>query len=494
MQKSTIMLMHFVPTRFALTALIFLATLVLSGFASGDVLNPHGFMSEAGKCETCHVQTPVTSDTPFVKNVESLCRECHLVRDQDVHPVDIRPEKADSITLPLGEERTITCVTCHDPHSDPYAQVPYTRQNPLERLTGIFKGFRTYFLRFPNDEGQICLNCHTREYLTSSVANVHTDIEKDFRGSSSCKPCHEDHHVAWEMSFHARTLRDPTTDRTAIAAVFTGEETFKREEIFRSLGTHWTQRYLLKREDGMRVSREVWSMSDKEWSQSSWREQRWRELCAGCHYTGYNPYLEAYIEEGVGCESCHGPGGSHVDSGKPETILNPDRLDADGRDAICASCHTSGHDRTGEFRFPAGYVPGEDLTLYFKGLIPKKGQGKDTFLDDGSLADRLRSFRHWIPRFLARRGVNCTLCGSFRSGGVEAQPQSPQDEPTDMSLAEYCISCHSVIIEDPLSHEVEISAETDCYSCHDPLRSAAGDVSVHDHKFVFTQALDRLAR
>lgn len=492
MQRSTTMPMRFAPHRLALATITLFASLAASGLASGDMRNPHGFMSEPGKCTACHAQVPVTSATPLVKDVVSLCWECHFARVQDVHPVDIRPENAESVRLPLDMERTITCITCHDPHSAPYADVPYTRQNPLGRLSGIFKGYRTYFLRFPNDQGQICLNCHTREALTGYGGDIHTDATRDYRGSGSCRPCHEKRHDAWAISYHARTLRDPTVDPMAVAAVFSGDETFSRQEIYWSLGTHWTQRYLLERDEGLRVSREVWSMSDGEWSRAYWKEQMWRELCAGCHYTGYNPYVNAFVEEGVGCESCHGPGGSHVDSGRPEHIMNPARLDADARDTICASCHTHGHDRTGEFRYPAGYAAGEDLTLYFKGLIPKKGQEKDTFKDDGSLIDRLRSFRYWIPRFLARRGVNCSLCKSFRSGGGDA-PAS-KDELSDMSLAEYCLSCHGSIRGDRSVHKTEVKAETNCYGCHEPMKDAKGDPSIHDHKFVFTQALDRLIR
>jgi hypothetical protein len=459
------------------------------GLASDKAYNPHEFMSEKEKCGTCHSGEPVTASTPLVKDAVSICWECHFEKMQEVHPVDIRPENAESIRLPLDVERTITCVTCHDPHSDPYAEIPYTRQNPIERLTGIFKGYRTYFLRIPNDEGQICLNCHTRRDLTGTGAGMHDDAARDFRGSASCRPCHEDHYGAWSMSYHARTLKDPSVDPAAVAAVFTGRETFSRQEIYRSLGTHWTQRYLIERDEGVRVSKEVWSLFDKEWSKPYWREQMWRELCAGCHYTGYNPYVETFVEEGVGCESCHGPGGSHVDSRLPEHILNPAKLDANGRDTICASCHTHGHDRTGEFRYPVGYAAGQDLTLYFKGLIPKKGQDKETFKDDGSLADRLRSFRYWVNRFLARKGVNCTLCKSFRSGG-ETAPETT-NEPDEMSLAEHCFSCHSLIEEGSSVHAAELTAETDCYGCHEPMRDAGGDPSIHDHKFVFKQALER---
>ena len=213
----------------------------------------------------------------------------------------------------------------------------------------------------------------------------------------------------------------------------------------------------------------------------------WRELCAGCHYTAYDPYLETYVEEGVGCEACHGPGGDHVDSGGSGSIVNPAKLNSEDRDAICASCHTHGHDRTGEFRYPAGYAPGEDLTLYFKGLIPKKGQEADTFRDDGTLADRLRSFRFWVQRFLLRKGVNCTLCKSFRSGG-EAFVDAP-GQTAIMTLAEHCFSCHLSLREDPALHEPGVTTATDCYDCHEPMRDKKGDPSIHDHKFVFAESL-----
>lgn len=470
--------------------IIFLACLLTGpGPASGSAYNPHAFMSEKGKCGDCHSGDPVSGSAPLVKDVVSLCWQCHFERVQEVHPVDIRPDNAGSVRLPLDDDKTITCVTCHDPHADPYADVAYTRQNPLGRLSGIFKGYRTYFLRIPNDQGQICLNCHTLQDLTGYEGGMHTEAIRDYRGSASCRPCHGDHYRAWRQSNHARTLRDPEVDPMSVAAVFTGDESFRPSEIYRSLGTHWTQRYLLERKEGIRVSREVWSLADGEWSRTYWREQMWRELCAGCHYTGYNPYVESFIEEGVGCESCHGPGGQHVDSGRSGDILNPARLDSDGRDTICASCHTHGHDRTGEFRYAAGYAAGGDLTVYFKGLIPKKGQGKDTFKGDGSLADRLRSLRYWIERFLVRKGVNCSLCKSFRS--VEDSSQAIPEEPSDMSLAEYCLSCHGRISGDRALHETEIEAGTDCYSCHEPMRDASGKASIHDHKFVFSEALWR---
>lgn len=172
--------------------------------------------------------------------------------------------------------------------------------------------------------------------------------------------------------------------------------------------------------------------------------------------------------------------------------LVPAHLDADGWDTICASCHTRGHDRTGEFRYPAGYAAGEDLTVYFKGLIPKKGQEEGTFKGDGSLLDRLRSLRYWAERYLVRRGVNCSLCKSFRSA-VDSGQEVPEDLP-DLSLAEYCLTCHDRIRGEKALHQADAGTGTDCYSCHEPMRDSSGNTSIHDHKFVFTRALERAAR
>jgi len=44
-----------------------------------------------------------------------------------------------------------------------------------------------------------------------------------------------------------------------------------------------------------------------------------------------------------GCESCHGPGGDHVESGDPAKIINPAKLKTDKASTICMKCHTNEH-------------------------------------------------------------------------------------------------------------------------------------------------------
>src|SRR5437763_3414469 len=61
---------------------------------------------------------------------------------------------------------------------------------------------------------------------------------------------------------------------------------------------------------------------------------RWRE---GTQNAYGDP---AFGQNGVGCERCHGPGSLHVE-GKGK-MVNPAKLDAARRDAVCAQCHLTG--------------------------------------------------------------------------------------------------------------------------------------------------------
>ncbi len=75
--------------------------------------------------------------------------------------------------------------------------------------------------------------------------------------------------------------------------------------------------------------------------------------CLQCHATGVQPVQGTqngfqsppFLESGVGCERCHGPGAAHAASGKSKDIVNPASLPAEQRDSVCAQCHLSGEIR-----------------------------------------------------------------------------------------------------------------------------------------------------
>jgi hypothetical protein len=69
--------------------------------------------------------------------------------------------------------------------------------------------------------------------------------------------------------------------------------------------------------------------------------------CFGCHTTGArmgNVLQLKTFESGVQCESCHGPGGAHVDgiqNGKPRpnSIRSLKGMDAQETNEMCGVCH-----------------------------------------------------------------------------------------------------------------------------------------------------------
>lgn len=57
--------------------------------------------------------------------------------------------------------------------------------------------------------------------------------------------------------------------------------------------------------------------------------------CLSCHSTNFDPSAEAYLQEGVTCEACHGP---YVE-GHPEN----DQMQLNVDSSVCSSCHVETH-------------------------------------------------------------------------------------------------------------------------------------------------------
>ena len=95
--------------------------------------------------------------------------------------------------------------------------------------------------------------------------------------------------------------------------------------------------------------------------------------CLECHSTGVQSIAGTqngfrtppFLEGGVGCERCHGPGSAHAASGRRGDIVNPAALEPEQRDSVCAQCHLSGEirvDRAG--KSISSFRPGDKLADY----------------------------------------------------------------------------------------------------------------------------------
>jgi hypothetical protein len=355
--------------------------------------------------------------------------------------------------------------------------------NRIFALIAGKKSFRTFYLRRPNDQGQLCLACHDRSLLASDGFHVReASLLDQYAGSATYETCHARKFREWERTSHARMARDPKRDPAALTADFSVSPPFPADEVLYVLGNHWTQRFVVAKGDKLYVKAPIWSIPQAQWDTSYWIDKPWTQYCQGCHTTGFEMKEKpAFAELGIGCEACHGPAGAHVESAGRVPVINPADLDPVRSDMICQSCHTTGHDRTGQFRFPLGYLPGKDLTRFYKGLLPKPGQDNESFAGDESYEDRHRQWLFWVGSFMDVKGMTCDICKNFRS-------RLDSKEKVQMTPSEYCLSCHRDDWPGDSLHQDHLQDGVHCHRCHVPEVAPGGKrFSIHDHKFLFLE-------
>lgn len=298
----------------------------------------------------------------------------------------------------------------------------------------------------------------------------------EYAGSAACSACHLEIYEAWKKTPHSRMTRTPEQVSYFEDIPAEGFEVDKSKIKF-VLGTHNVHRFVGESSGTLVILPRIFAIADRKWLKTrdyGWKKRFWHQQCIGCHSTGYSPQTETYVELGIGCEGCHGPALNHVRTQSPEFVVNPAKLPDDRREMVCASCHTSGVDVSGEYSFPVGFKPGDDLTRFYFGLTPKPGQDPSNFLGDETFEDRLRQWEFLKSRLFLAKGLTCDYCQNFR----DYKTSSGSDFVTH---EEYCLTCHTDRTDHPRKNP-----GTGCIGCHIPLRNAAGKkYSIHDHKFCF---------
>ena len=199
--------------------------------------------------------------------------------------------------------------------------------------------------------------------------------------------------------------------------------------------------------------------------------------CLFCHASAVQPAAAGtanrfvgapFLQPGVGCERCHGAGGSHVRDPRPETIINPARLTPEARDSVCMQCHLEGLSRIARpghrvDDFRPGQRLADVLTVFVSATRDKQTPGAVSHVE--SLA---------ASRCKQASGdrMTCTTC------------HDPHLTPAATERGEYyrerCLSCHATFANDHHSNERQ------CTLCHMP-RLASPDVShtaVTDHRIL----------
>jgi hypothetical protein len=198
--------------------------------------------------------------------------------------------------------------------------------------------------------------------------------------------------------------------------------------------------------------------------------------CLECHTTYIRPLssdLQTYSYDkeslviGISCESCHGPGASHVThehadlvstSKRRETeILNPKKFSRDRQVDQCALCH-NGTER--EELAPAfSYLPGRPLDEYLAANSADVSDRPDVHGNQVGLLKKSRCY-------LSSPSMSCGTCHDVH------RPERAAAEYSDR-----CLGCHQWK-SCGLSRTKGISISRNCVDCHMPLQQTNAIVSV----------------
>ncbi len=121
----------------------------------------HPVADDVKRCAVCHeVPSPTHTSSRLRSDIDTVCKGCHP-RDAANHRIGNTPPFPVPPDLRLSPEGTLSCVTCHDPHTPRWSNRAWQAKSLAGSIRTMFvKKHKTYFLRRNNAQGDLCLACH----------------------------------------------------------------------------------------------------------------------------------------------------------------------------------------------------------------------------------------------------------------------------------------------------------------------------------------------
>jgi tetratricopeptide (TPR) repeat protein len=343
-----------------------------------------------------------------------------------------------------------------------------------------------------------------------------------FTGSLECRSCHERFYGFWETSRHGKAMQPFTPSLTGLRApegsIAAGGSSYevhfeedrgwviedgnRKYPIRHALGGKNVYYFLTPLERGrLQVLPVAYDVNQREWFDTTasmvrhfadredeavlWRDRAltFNTSCHSCHVsqlsTNYDPETDSYrttwVEPGINCETCHGPGAEHIEvcRAAPEgtvpddlRIIQTSSFTNEQNDDTCAPCHAKMYPITDHF------TPGDRYFDHF-GLLALEDPD---FYPDGRDLGENYTLTHWRMNPCARSGqLSCLHCHT----------SSGRNRHTGDEADNACMPCHEEYVADPGAHSFHKAEQEGarCVGCHMPRTTFARMVR-HDHSFL----------
>ncbi|MEI8374512.1 MAG: tetratricopeptide repeat protein [Planctomycetota bacterium] len=339
--------------------------------------------------------------------------------------------------------------------------------------------------------------------------------QKPFAGSKTCYDCHAKFYEIWSTSRHGLAMQPYSPAfakkhlKPQVGEVVIGKQSFRAEigekqgwvrekdgdketryPIAHVMGGKNTYYFLTQLPKGrLQVLPVAYEVNKQTWYDTAAsgvrhfpdRRQRdealpWTDrlftfntTCFDCHVsqlaTNYDletdTYRTTWREAGISCESCHGPGGQHIQAmeagvkghaSQDIKIIRTLEFSHSQMNDMCATCHAKLVPLSTEF------IAGEKFYDHYD-LITLEHQD---FYPDGRDLGENYTFTSWsMSPCLKSNKLDCNHChtpsGRPRFEGKQANQS--------------CLPCHARIVENPTAHSHHKAESTgnSCIACHMPM-------------------------
>ncbi|MEN8249223.1 MAG: tetratricopeptide repeat protein [Bacteroidota bacterium] len=336
----------------------------------------------------------------------------------------------------------------------------------------------------------------------------------EFVGDAACISCHEEAYNDWLGSHHdwAMKLPDDTTvlgDFNNINFTADGESYYfhkddstyyvttpdadgneKTYPVAYAFGVIPLQQYLIEFPDGKyQTLRATWDTEKKEWfnqyagqeiPHSDWLHwtqggQRWNTMCAECHSTNlekkYNISKDAfnttYSIINVSCESCHGPGGAHMNWASVPLAIGDPLIQAPGYTQteqinMCAGCHAR--------RVKLTEVMKPDVDFEDQFIV--QTINSEYYHPDGQIKEEDYVYGSFLQAEMFHQQVYCSSC------------HNPHSMELKFEGNKLCLQCHEPSYDTKEHHFHPMDDESAlCINCHMTGDVYMGNDFRRDHSF-----------